>query len=175
MTMLEEIVASKRLELMETKKLCPVEDLLGRISEQPPVSFQSALLQPGINIIAEIKYKSPSHGDLQCQLPPGEVAGIYSQSGAVALSVLTEKNYFAGELRFLVEISRELPELPLLRKDFIVDQYQIVEARSSGASAYLLIVSCLYRSTWSVGSELGRPAGASHGRTRPFPEGSPLS
>jgi indole-3-glycerol phosphate synthase len=141
--MLDRIVASKKQELIQTKENVPLEKLLGRIPEQPPVSLRSALAQPGVNIIAEIKYKSPSRGEFACQLPCLDLAGIYSENGAVALSVLTEKSYFSGDLSFLQEIAKEKPDLPLLRKDFIVDPYQVVEARSSGACAYLLIVSCL--------------------------------
>ncbi|MDA2933148.1 indole-3-glycerol phosphate synthase TrpC [Acidobacteria bacterium AH-259-D05] len=141
--MLEEIVASKKQELIETKTRLSLQDLLCQIPEQPPVSFTSAITQPGVNIIAEIKYRSPSRGSFACQLPCRDLARIYSSSGAVALSVLTEKNYFAGDLQFLQEIGEELPEVPLLRKDFIVDRYQIVETRCTNASAYLLIVSCL--------------------------------
>ena len=143
MSVLEEIVASTKQELIQIKERVPLERLLGRIPEEPPVSFISALAQPGVNIIAEIKYKSPSRGEFACQLPCLELAGIYSENGAVALSVLTEKIYFSGDLSFLQEIAEEQPELALLRKDFIVDPYQVVEARSSGACAYLLIVSCL--------------------------------
>ncbi len=141
--MLDRIVASKKQELIQTKENVPLEKLLGTIPEQPPVSLRSALAQPGVNIIAEIKYKSPSRGEFACQLPCLDLAGIYSENGAVALSVLTEKTYFSGDLSFLKEIAQEKPDLPLLRKDFIVDSYQVVEARSSGACAYLLIVACL--------------------------------
>ena len=143
MSVLERIVASKKQELIQTKESVPLEKLLGRIPEEPPVSLTSALAQSGVNIIAEIKYKSPSRGEFTCQLACRELAGIYSENGAVALSVLTEKNYFSGDLTFLQEIAEEQPELALLRKDFIVDPYQVVEARSSGACAYLLIVACL--------------------------------
>ena len=137
MTVLEEIVASKKRELIETRKNLPLEDLLSQIPEQSPVSWQSALTESGVNIIAEIKYKSPSRGTFEA------LAGVYLENGAVALSVLTEKNYFAGDLRFLKEIAQERPESPLLRKDFIVDRYQVAETRNAGACAFLLIVSCL--------------------------------
>jgi indole-3-glycerol phosphate synthase len=145
MSILDEIVASKREELIETMRVCPLEEVLVGISEEAPVSFTSVLDGGGINIIAEIKYQSPSHGAFQCQLPPQQVARLYSENGAAAVSVLTESKYFAGDLRFLEEIDQELPELPLLRKDFIVDRYQVAETRKSRASAYLLIVSCLSR------------------------------
>ena len=143
MSVLEQIVASTKQELIQTKESVPLEKLLGRIPKEPPASLTSALAPPGVNIIAEIKYKSPSHGAFACQLPCRDLAGIYSENGAVALSVLTEKHYFSGDLSFLQEIAEEQPGLALLRKDFIVDPYQVVEARSSGACAYLLIVACL--------------------------------
>ena len=145
MSILEEIVAAKKEELIETMRACPLEELLDEISEEAPVSFTSALARKGINIIAEIKYRSPSQGAFRCQLPPEQVARLYSENGAAAVSVLTERNYFEGDLSFLDEIDRELPALPLLRKDFIVNRYQVAETRRSPASAYLLIVSCLSR------------------------------
>lgn len=141
--MLDQIVEFKKQELLQTKESVPLEKLLGEIPDEAPVSLSKALAQPGVNIIAEIKYRSPSRGEFACQLPCLGLAGIYSENGAAALSVLTEKKYFSGDLSFLQEIAQQKPELALLRKDFIVDRYQIVEARSSGASAYLLIVSCL--------------------------------
>ncbi|MEE8348342.1 MAG: indole-3-glycerol phosphate synthase TrpC [Acidobacteriota bacterium] len=143
MSILDEIVASKRMELIETMRVCPLPQLVAEISEKVPVSFTSALAGAGINIIAEIKYQSPSHGPFQCQLPPAQLAKLYAENGAVAASVLTEKSYFAGDLSFLAEIDKELPEFPLLRKDFIIDRYQVAETRKNLASAYLLIVSCL--------------------------------
>ncbi len=143
MSILDEIVAAKKEELIETMRACPLEELLARISEETPVSFTSALDREGINIIAEIKYRSPSQGAFRCQLPPEQVARLYSENGAAAVSVLTERNHFEGDLGFLDEINQGLPALPLLRKDFIVDRYQVAETRRSPASAYLLIVSCL--------------------------------
>ncbi len=143
MSILDEIVASKKQELIEAMRVCPLEEIIAQISESLPVSFTSALAREGINIIAEVKYKSPSQGDFQCQLPPRQLARLYSDNKAAAVSVLTERNYFAGDIRFLDEIDQELPEIPLLRKDFIVDRYQVAETRRSPASAYLLIVSCL--------------------------------
>ena len=100
------------------------------------------LSQPGVNIVAEIKYRSPSRGAFTCQLGPSDLAEVYAQNGARALSILTEKKYFDGDLGFLEEARRQ-SELPLLRKDFIVERYQVAEARVRGASAFLLIVSCL--------------------------------
>lgn len=140
--MLKEIVAFKRQELIKTKQRLSMQELLEQLPEEAPLSFESALSQPGVNIVAEIKYRSPSRGAFTCQLGPSDLAEVYAQNGARALSILTEKKYFDGDLRFLEEVRRQ-SELPLLRKDFIVERYQVAEARVRGASAFLLIVSCL--------------------------------
>ncbi len=152
--MLDEILKTKRLEIDQAKQETPLRDLLkGLPGEHPQTpSFVEALRQPQVNIIAEIKYRSPSHGPFKTQLPPQEVAGIYARNGASAISVLTDKTYFAGNLENLrlaaktdrkEEDEEPLPQLPLLRKDFILDRYQVAEAAVYGASAYLLIVACL--------------------------------
>lgn len=143
MSVLEEIVAHKRVELAEAKARLPLEKLMRQLSPETPASFSSVLTRTGVNIIAEIKYRSPTHGPFSCQLPFAELADLYAENGAAAVSVVTEQEYFSGELEYLKEIHREHPDLPLLRKDFIVDPYQVVESRINGASAYLLIVSCL--------------------------------
>lgn len=141
--MIEQILTSKQQELVETKARRPLQQLLRQIGEDPLPSFYAAIARPRVNLIAEIKYRSPSHGPFLCQLPPQDLAKIYTDNGADAISVLTEKTYFDGDIEFLKSV--ETP-LPLLRKDFIVDRYQIPETRLYGASAYLLIVSCLSRS-----------------------------
>jgi indole-3-glycerol phosphate synthase len=105
--------------------------------------FSHALAQPGVNIIAEIKYSSPSHGPFACQSPPAEIGRIYIENGAAAISVLTEKERFAGDLEYLRTVS-QLPDCPpLLRKDFIKTAEQVKQACEAGASAYLLIVADL--------------------------------
>ncbi len=146
--MLEQIVLRKKQELTHRKASLSLNQILRRISTPPPPSFCQTISQPGINIISEIKYQSPSRGKFSCQLPPEQLAEAYIENGAVALSVLTEKNYFAGDIEFLRKLSDWLSKdsgqpTPILRKDFIVDPYQIPETRLYGASAYLLIVSCL--------------------------------
>jgi len=141
--MLQEIVANKRNELVETKASLPLEEVLSRFPESPPVSFAAALSQAGVNIIAEVKYRSPSRGSFDCSIPFQEIAEIYVENGAVAISVLTESKYFSGKLEYLSGIGEKFPATPLLRKDFIVDPYQVAESRAAGASAYLLIVSSL--------------------------------
>ncbi len=144
--MLDEIVRGRKAELAETRLRIPLQDLMDQLPEEPPTSFSGSITQPGIRIIAEIKYRSPSHGPFRCQRPPAEVGLTYQQNGAAAISVLTEKSYFDGDLKFLDLLHQESNDLPLLRKDFIFDPYQVIEARVHGASAYLLIVACLSQS-----------------------------
>jgi indole-3-glycerol phosphate synthase len=102
--------------------------------------FLAALTKPGTNIIAEIKYSSPSHGPFACQLPPAEIGKIYRDNGAAAISVLTEEARFNGKLDYLRAVSEIENCPPLLRKDFIHAREQVEEAAASGASAFLLIV-----------------------------------
>ena len=151
-SILDEIVASKRRELETVRGRVPREALLEAIPAGTPAAFAAALGRDALNIIAEVKYKSPSRGPFPCQLPPVEVAGQYRDSGAVALSVLTETAYFAGSLAYLQEIRAELPDMPLLRKDFLLEPYQVIESRARGASAILAIVACL--ENWQLGGLL---------------------
>ena len=107
-----------------------------------PRSFAKALQGPGLALIAEIKKASPSGGLLRADFDPAAIARIYEQSHAAALSVLTNAKYFQGSLDHLAPV-RQAVKLPILRKDFIVDEYQIIEAERYGADAVLLIVACL--------------------------------
>lgn len=145
---LAEIITRTELEVQRQKAQLPLQFLLDRLGGEAFLpSFAEALARPGIHILAEIKYQSPSHGPFQCQLPPEEIAGSYVAQGASAISVLTEPHYFQGRLEYLRRIrdrlDRETDRTPLLRKDFIVDRYQIPQSRWYGASAYLLIVAAL--------------------------------
>ena len=142
--MLDQIVTAKRQELVLAKERVPLSLLLEQVEGEPSADFAAALRRPGINIIAEIKFRSPSHGPFRFQGEPEEMAQRYEEHGAAAVSVLTEKEFFGGELDFLTRVSEKV-QLPLLRKDFILDRYQIPESRIRGASAYLLIVNCLSR------------------------------
>jgi indole-3-glycerol phosphate synthase len=167
---LNQILERKKVEISQLKDRYPLADLRSRSAERQVPSFSDAIQQQGINIIAEIKYKSPSHGPFLCQEPPGELAKRYREQGAAAISVLTDESFFGGSLEHLRQVSECLnsPELdqipgqsrvPLLRKDFIIDRYQIVEAAAAGASAFLLIVACLERQAlkqfWQYGREHG--------------------
>ena len=140
---LEKIVLKSRIELEEKKKRVPVSRLETRIGTLPvPLGFEAALRQPGARVIAELKSASPSKGVIRPCLDIETLAPELEAAGAAALSVLTESNFFAGSLENL-ERARASVSIPLLRKDFIYDEYQILEARACGADAVLLIAAML--------------------------------
>ncbi|MGK0618909.1 indole-3-glycerol phosphate synthase TrpC [Meiothermus cerbereus] len=132
------------------QRLHDVMGLEGREWSKPvaPPSFSQALRLPGLSLIAEVKRKSPSQGEIALKLEAAEVARAYVAGGARAISVLTEPHYFAGSDQDLQEV-RAAVEVPILRKDFTVHPVQIAEARALGASAVLLIVALLGRLTGS--------------------------
>lgn len=130
MNVLQEIIAKKRERVREAK------------TRARPHAFRSALQAVGINIIAEFKRRSPSKGMIREGANPIEIARAYEMGGAVAMSVLTEEDYFAGSLDDLRQVKATV-ELPVLRKDFIVDEYQVYESAVAGADAILLIVAAL--------------------------------
>ncbi len=164
-TKLDEIFEYKKSEIVETKKSVPLEFLKQKIAEnsRKPLDVLSALRRKeGVtNIIAEIKKATPFKGDLRPGIDPVEFAKIYEKNGAVAISVLTESNYFKGSLKYLSDI-KENVNIPLLRKDFIFDKYQIYEALAFGADFFLLIATYLdqglLRELIQFGEELGLPA-----------------
>jgi indole-3-glycerol phosphate synthase len=143
-SILSEIIAYKKEEVRQRKELLKIESLKKRLSQLPPPrGFKEAITQRnGINIIAEVKSASPSAGVLIKDFDPVAIADDYLKGGAAALSVLTERKFFKGNLDFISLVKRENP-LPTLRKDFIIDPYQIYESRVCGADAVLLIVSIL--------------------------------
>jgi len=141
--MLDKIVAQKREEVEQRKRVVPTTYLQERIACQKPVlDLAPALKSDHIRLIAEVKQASPSRGMLSPNLNPTKLARIYAEGGAAAISVLTEANYFMGSIEHLAAI-REVVKLPLLRKDFIFDPYQVYESRGYGADALLLIVAIL--------------------------------
>ncbi len=143
--MLDKIVARKREEVEQTKKSVPLSSLKELISQrEAPRDFARALEGTHTRLVAEVKRASPSRGVLCPDFHPVELARKYAQGGAAAISVLTETNYFQGSINHLAKIRKEV-NLPLLRKDFIFDQYQIYESCAYGADALLLIVSILSR------------------------------
>lgn len=144
MSILDEIVTTKRREI-EAAKLARPEATVRAAAEAmpPPRDFFSALAAGGsIKLIAEVKKASPSAGIIRADFNPVEIAKIYERHGATCLSVLTDEPYFQGKLEYLREI-RATVGLPVLRKDFILDKYQLYEARAAGADAVLLIAECL--------------------------------
>jgi indole-3-glycerol phosphate synthase len=141
---LDEIVANKRLELSETKRLLSLEEVRAKLRDiAPPRNFRDAIEGPKVALIAEIKRASPSMGEIADDMfDPRMIAQTYSGNGAAALSVLTERRYFQGE-PFYIRRARKYMPLPILRKDFIVDPYQVYESRMLLADAVLLIVRIL--------------------------------
>lgn len=161
-TILDRIVATKREEIAAAQAACPEADLRLALADAPPVrDFFAALAAhsgasatsgsdgcnapdrgPPIRLIAEVKKASPSKGLIREDFRPLEIARIYEQHGASCISVLTDRPYFQGDLQYLRDI-RQHVQIPLLRKDFILDVYQLLEARVAGADAVLLIAECL--------------------------------
>ena len=144
MTILDEIYKHKLSEVAEDKKRVSLETLKEQCKKkQKARSFGAALkFSTNIRIIAEIKKASPSLGIIREDFNPVEIARIYEASGAAAISVLTDEKFFQGCLSYLTDVKKSV-NLPILRKDFIVDAYQIYEARSAGADAILLIAALL--------------------------------
>ncbi len=147
----------KEAEVAERKRELPPEELRARIRDLPPPrDFRGALGKPGFSLIAEVKRASPSAGTIADDLDPVALALLYQDGGAAAISVLTESGYFGGSLDDLRAVKKAVT-LPVLRKDFIIDEYQIYESRSAGADAVLLIAEML------DGEELERFLGTAAG------------
>lgn len=145
---LDEIMAHKLHELERRRQAISLADLKARAADQPPpLDFAAALGGEGVRLIAEVKRASPSRGVLCSDFDPVRLAMAYATNGAAAISVLTDNRFFQGKLEDLAEVKRLLLRLqlaiPILRKDFIFDPYQVVEARAVGADALLLIVVAL--------------------------------
>lgn len=142
--MLDEIVMTKEQEVAAAKQQLPLDDLKARVSQYlPSRNFRTALRRNGrIALIAELKRKSPSQGMLRERFDPVSLAQTLQEAGASALSVLTDEYYFGGHLDFLRD-AKQFTELPVLRKDFIIDPYQVYEAALYEADAVLLIVRLL--------------------------------
>jgi indole-3-glycerol phosphate synthase len=143
-TILDEIVATKRREIAETRQRVSLAEMERQLRSAPPVrDFRAALeAAPGMAVIAEVKRASPSAGLIREDFDPVAIARIYEQNGASCISVLTDAPYFQGRLDYLRAV-RQAVGVPVLRKDFLLDDYQIVEARCAGADAVLLIAEIL--------------------------------
>ncbi|MEM9352576.1 MAG: indole-3-glycerol phosphate synthase TrpC [Planctomycetota bacterium] len=143
-TILDEIVANKRREIEQARSLRPESKLRAMLPDAPPVrDFFAALAEAErIGLIAEVKKASPSAGVIRPEFDPVAIAQVYQDHGADCISVLTDEQYFQGSLDYLTAV-RQSVAIPVLRKDFILDRYQLVEARAAGADAVLLIAECL--------------------------------
>jgi indole-3-glycerol phosphate synthase len=143
-SILDQIIARKRQEVAERRRMRPEKVLQTQLEAAPPIrDFLERLAEPGpIKLIAEIKKASPSRGVIRAHFHPAQLALCYQSHGAAAISVLTDETFFQGSLTHLEEVRRAC-QLPLLRKDFVIDRYQLLEARLAGADAVLLIAECL--------------------------------
>lgn len=160
---LQRILAVKREEVAQASAAKPLQQLEREAKQAPPVRDFVGALRAKIAagrpaVIAEIKKASPSKGVLRADFRPAEIAVSYAQHGAACLSVLTDRQFFQGEPGFLVQ-ARAASGLPVLRKDFMIDPYQVVEARAMGADCILLIVAALdlprMRELESIAQQLG--------------------
>ena len=157
---LKEIIQKKKEKIILAKQQFSEEDLKIKIQGLPPArSFIEAINKPRtISLIAEIKKASPSQGVIRQEFNPADIAGIYQEVGVQAISVLTEEDYFMGNISHLSEV-RNAVNLPLLRKDFILEPYQVYESRYFGADAILLIADLLNKDKitelMQIASELG--------------------
>lgn len=141
---LDEIVRVKRGEIEKRKSRISLEEFRRRAENSPPVRDFAGALRGGdtVALIAEIKLASPSRGDIRANVDPVQVARMYDRGGAAAISVLTDRQFFKGDLNNL-KAARVGADVPLLRKDFIIDEYQVYESRALQADAILLIVRIL--------------------------------
>jgi indole-3-glycerol phosphate synthase len=156
---LDDIIANKRQELTAVRAARSLAEVKAAAAGAAPTrGFQAALTAPGLSVIAEVKRKSPAKDVLNASVDPVEQASIYARAGARAVSVLTDQRYFDGSNADL-EAIRPRVDLPLLRKDFTIDEYHVYEARAIGADALLLIVRGLSQAQLidyqALGQELG--------------------
>ena len=143
---LKKIIERKREEVEERKKASSIREMEERISKVPPPRdlMETISRHAPMALIAEIKFASPSAGLIRTDGDPRHIAGEYESAGASAISVLTEPNFFKGDLSFL-GLAKEKTSLPVLQKDFIIDPFQVFEGRAGGADAVLLIAALLDR------------------------------
>jgi indole-3-glycerol phosphate synthase len=154
---LERIVEARRESVAHRKRVLPEAALRMAVEKKvaAPRDFPSALTRPGVRIIAEMKKASPSCGVIRSDFAPALLAADLEKAGATALSVLTEEDFFSGSLADLKEASR-VTSIPILRKDFILDPWQVWETRAAGADSFLLIAAVLDDETFRALLALGR-------------------
>ncbi len=157
---LDKIFAHKKEELDSTRRKTPLSEIKGRIGQKEPVRDVRKALAPakGSRIIAEIKKRTPFKGELRPDFDGLAIAREYAAHGAAAISVLTESNYFGGNIDFLSQVRDEV-KIPLLRKDFIFDPYQVHESRAFGGDFFLLIATWLDKNQMEDLLELGKELG----------------
>jgi indole-3-glycerol phosphate synthase len=157
---LDRIVEARRESVSHRKRVLPEAALRMAVDKKipPPRGFASALTAPGVRVIAELKKASPSRGLIRTEFVPASLAASLEEAGASALSVLTEEDFFSGSLADLKEASR-VTKIPILRKDFIIDPWQVWETRAAGADSFLLIAVVLddgiLRELLALGRSLG--------------------
>ncbi|MEE2938264.1 MAG: indole-3-glycerol phosphate synthase TrpC [Planctomycetota bacterium] len=151
MTILDDILIKTRQTIQADREAVPISELEAMVADLAPCRDFHAALAAGdqVQLIAEVKRASPSAGLIREDFDPVSIASAYQLGGAACISVLTDEPFFQGSLKYLRQV-REQVELPLLRKDFIVDRYQLLQARVAGADCVLLIAECL------AGEELSR-------------------
>ena len=143
MNILSKIVAIKKEEITQKKKVRCLDEIKSSENfNRKTHSLSQKIKESEISIIAEHKRKSPSKKEINFKTPSEQIITGYEKNGATAISILTEKNFFSGSENDLI-LARKLTNLPILRKDFIVDEYQIFESKYLGADAILLIAACL--------------------------------
>ena len=157
---LDKIVAQKRIEIADARSLTSLEAVQEAAATAPPArDFLGALrASEGIGLIAEVKKASPSKGLIREDFDPPSIARLYTDHGARCISVLTDETFFQGSLSYLKQV-RSVVDTPLLRKDFVLDTYQIYEARAAGADAVLLIAEILTASELRQFSDLALELG----------------
>ena len=151
MSILDRIVETKRGEITAAKSRVALDELMAQCRDRPaPLDLLKACTNPGqVNVIAEVKKASPSAGIIRADFDPVAIAKIYEANGAACLSVLTDPLYFQGSLDYLVAIKQAVA-IPVLRKEFIIDRYQLFEARAAGADA-VLAASVFHNGELTVG------------------------